>query len=89
MTNKNHILIIYETRKDSIISDLFTFGSLTAVVGIGVLLNSTALQWIAGLAWVAIMLAAGARKINNFKRCYTIAEARAVLDRLDKEGFSQ
>ncbi|MGH7250046.1 MAG: hypothetical protein ACREGC_03660 [Minisyncoccia bacterium] len=89
MANKNHILIIYESRKDSIITDLFTFGSLTAAVGMGVLLNSTALQWIAGLSWAAFVLGAGARKINNFKRSYTIAEARAYLDKIEKEGFNQ
>jgi len=46
------IVIIGEDWKLSIARDSVTFGGLLACVGVGVWVDSIALQWIGGIMWI-------------------------------------
>jgi hypothetical protein len=78
------VIIVRESVRESVITDGVTFGCLIASVAIGRYLDSGALQWIAGLMFVVFLLGRSIR--DGAKRFFTIAEARAELDRLEKEG---
>lgn len=84
MTDKTklEIIILHESVWDSIKTDIFTFGCLIASIYVGVLLQSSALQWIAGLM---LMLSIITRGIHKMERHMTIPQARIRLDELEKE----
>jgi hypothetical protein len=74
-------IVIYESLRDSIISDSYTFAMLMLVMGIGKFVGSDAIVWIGALMFLfGVMF----RTIAASKR-YTIDEARAELDRIEKE----
>jgi len=77
------IIVIKESLMVSIARDLFSCGSLLACVGVGVWVGSDALQWIAGLFWVIFAGAGGATMFGS--RAYTVEQARAKLDEIEKE----
>lgn len=51
------VVMVNETIVESIGRDAVTFVTLLGSVGIGVLVDSTALQWIAGLTWCVWFIA--------------------------------
>jgi len=82
MTDRKEVLIIHETVRESWIKDASTFALFLALIGIGVLLGSPAMQWVGALfGFLAIMYRASeARKQNTF----TVAEARSRLDEIEE-----
>lgn len=79
---KRHVLILRETVSESLISDGVTLAVGAVFVGLGVLLKSEAMQWLGA---ILTMLSVFARAIG-MKRIFTIAEARAELDRIEREA---
>lgn len=82
--SKREVILIRETLRDSVIRDLTTVICFVAMIGIGVWLDSSALQWIgAFLGFIAIM----SRSINLMEKSrYSIEEARRRLDELERQA---
>jgi hypothetical protein len=80
VSKEREVVIIRENVLESIIKDATTFASLSALIGLGWLIDSTAMQWLGALMGI---LAVGARASGyTAKHTYTIAQARARLDEL-------
>lgn len=79
---KRHVLIIRETVSESLISDGVTLAVGAVFVGLGVLLKSDAMQWLGA---ILTMLNVFARAMG-MRQVFTIAEARAELDRIEREA---
>ena len=80
MTDKREIIILHERLRDSLISDISTFGCMIAACYVGVALNSQALQWIAGLM---IVLGIVTRASKGMRQRFTIDQARKRLDQIE------
>lgn len=79
MTERVVIIILRETALQSLVADAGTVGSFLSLIGIGLWLDSAALQWVGAiLGFVFIIIRARGR---NKRR--TIAEARSYLDELE------
>lgn len=76
------VVIIRESTAESWAKDSFTFLMLTGLVGVGWLLDSSALQWVGALMGFATIcvVASGARA----RRTFDIAGARKRLDELER-----
>lgn len=75
------ILLIREGWVQSWLRDASTFALFIALIGIGVLLQSVALQWVGAL--IGFMHIAGSARRLYKANSYTIPEARAKLDELE------
>lgn len=74
------VIIVHERHMTSIKNDLFTFGMLTGMISLGVVLDSAAMQWIgAGMAMLGLVLRA-----SGETKSISIAEARARLDAIER-----
>lgn len=62
----------------SIARDLVSTGTLLGAIGVGVWLDSDALQWVAGIIWCLWLIGKGTELTE--KRTHTVAEARKLLD---------
>ena len=83
MTDKKEtqklIRIAHESLKDSILSDVFTFAMLAALIGLGVLLDSSAMQWVGAVMAFLGVFSKAARRLPLM----TLDEARHELDRIE------
>lgn len=77
------IIILHETLWQSVVRDTYTFGALAAVVGLGVYLESAALQWIGGIIWMMWLLSRAARLAGDKSSRLTVEEARRKLDDIE------
>ncbi|PWL18858.1 hypothetical protein DKP76_07290 [Falsochrobactrum shanghaiense] len=78
-TSKPEVIIVHETVLKSWMRDASTFILFAALIGIGVLLQSVALQWVGAIiAFITI-----SAKATNVGRSYSIPQARAKLDQLE------
>lgn len=78
--NEKIVIIVRESVLESWATDASTFALVVGLIGIGWLLGSNAMQWLGALfAFLTIL----ARAMTE--RVYTIAEARAELDRIERE----
>lgn len=78
--SKTHTIVIADDRLwKSVISDIVTFAMILAVIGIGVVLDSSAMQWTGALMLWCIAIGRAFGHKNK-----TIAEAREYLDNLEK-----
>jgi len=75
------VIVIHESVLASYLKDIGSVGSLTAAVGLGIWLDSAALQWVAGLLWIVMILLASFKSTND-KRM-TLADARKRLDEIE------
>jgi hypothetical protein len=88
MSKDTPVIVIKEPFWPSLVKDTYTAGTLLATVGVGVWIESSALQWAAGIIWILWVLGRAARfgKDNT----YSIPQARAKLDEIEanhpKEG---
>lgn len=80
MTRKTQVIIIRETIWESMISDGFTFLMVLALVGVGIMVNSIALQFIG----VIIALFLGLTMFMSQDDKMTIEQARAKLDEIER-----
>lgn len=81
MSKPQEVVIIHETVAKSWLRDLSTFALFTALIGLGVLLDSGAMQWMGAIiAFITIV----ARAVGTHKRSRkTISQARQFLDELE------
>jgi uncharacterized protein (AIM24 family) len=81
MTTTPDVIIIHETFVKSWLRDLSTFTLFVALIGLGIVLDSGAMQWMGAIiAFLTIMAkASGVQKKNR----RTIAEARKFLDDIE------
>lgn len=52
LPQKHEVILLQEGWLESLLKDTTTFGGLIAVVALGLILNSQALQWLGGLCWL-------------------------------------
>lgn len=62
---KAEIIYVHETFLESLARDAVTFVTLTACIGVGVYLDSTALQWIGGVMAIVMILSRGNLRIKR------------------------
>jgi hypothetical protein len=80
--SENKIMIIRESVRESWLIDGGTFLACLAIMVLSRLMDSQAMGW---LGFVALLVVAIGRMTNAAKkRYYTISEARAELDRIEK-----
>ena len=73
---------LHETMFQSISRDIVTVGCLAGLGVFSYWLGTSIIEWFS-IVIVIIMLIQGR---SRYKKCKTIAEARAELDRIEKEG---
>jgi len=76
------VILLQESVWQSFCRDALTFATFAAMIGLGVYLDSSAMQWVGGvLFFIALM----ARVVNTGKRnTYTIEQAREKLDEIEE-----
>lgn len=78
---KPTIILLRETWWQSLVKDAGSFAMVAGLAVVGVLLDSTALQWIGAIMGFIWVMARGSEAVRKAK-C-TIPEARAKLDELE------
>ena len=75
------IIVIDNRLLSSVVRDAISFGWLIAMMSIGLIMDSSAFQWLSGILCFAWLVS----RQNQFakKSRMTLAEARAFLDRLE------
>lgn len=81
MSKRPEVILVHETPAKSWLRDLSSVACFVALIGIGVLLGSSAMQWTGAVLGFLVLLNHGARidKDNRF----TIADARKRLDEIE------
>lgn len=83
MANKIELIVIREPVLESIGKDAGTFVMFAAMIGLGVLLDSSAMQWVGALLFLIGVIG---RSFYWMKRStLSIPEARAKLDQLERD----
>ena len=77
--SKPTVIIIHETVLQSLARDAGTFFMLAALIGLGVLLQSVALQWVGAIVGFMWIVAKGSKP----GRSVSIVDARKRLDELE------
>lgn len=85
MTNKapKNIIILHETMLHSIAKDVFSCAMLLATIGVGVYIDSGALQWCAGIFWIIWIFSKSVAYGKN--NAFSFDEARAKIDALEEK----
>ncbi len=84
MSDKPTVVLLKDTIAQSVIKNFAYFAMLTGTIGLGVYLQSSAMQW-AGFFLAAItIIGHGMRTLKDNR--LTIAQARAKLDEIEKGG---
>lgn len=79
---KERVIVVYhETALQSIVSDIFTVGSLVAAVAVGKWIDSSALQWIAGILTIIAVVTFKPKQGVTFT---DVEKAKAFLDTVAK-----
>jgi len=76
-----HIVIVDDRLWMSAGRDAVSFAVFFAMVGLGVFLQSSAMQWVGAMLWFLWIISKAASVEKRFKK--TIPEARAYLDMLE------
>lgn len=76
---ENTIIILKEPLMDSIAADLVTLATFSAMIGLGVYLQSTAMQWTGAVVFFMGTIGMEAHRREHL----TIAQARAKLDQIE------
>lgn len=77
------IILLRESWQSSLTKDAGTFVMLAGLIGLGVFVGSTALEWIGALLGMFWLVAKTMRTTDKYK--FSIAEARKRLDELELE----
>lgn len=75
------VILIRERLFDSIAKDVVSIGTLTAGIYVGVLMNSSAMQWVTALLWMLLVFGRAIKSGKNNR--LTIPEARKRLDEIE------
>lgn len=79
---KEEMVVIVDNRLwQSLGRDIATLGTFVSMIGLGVFLQSSAMQWVGGLIWFLWVI--GRAAIVEKKARMTIPQARAFLDKLE------
>lgn len=73
------VIIIHETVFKSWLRDASTFVLFLALIGIGILLQSVALQWVGAIIGFIVV----GTRASMIRKCFTIPDARKRLDELE------
>lgn len=65
MTETVKYIVVRESIRESIIRDATSFVTLTAMVGLGIVLESDAMQWIGGLLFLFVVFGKAAGKLKK------------------------
>lgn len=78
---KAKLILIRETAAESWTRDASTFVLVVAIIGVGVLLGSSAMQWVGALMAFIVITA----RATSFRKqhTFTVAEARKRLDEIE------
>lgn len=79
--SKEHVIVLHETTLQSWCRDASTFSLFVGLIGLGVFLDSGAMQWM-GAIFAFFAVSAKATGLHKRSR-KTIAEARAFLNELE------
>lgn len=77
------IILLRESWQSSLTKDAGTFVMLAGLIGLGVIVGSSALEWIGALMGMFWLVAKTTRATEKYK--FTIADARKRLDELELE----
>jgi uncharacterized iron-regulated membrane protein len=77
------IILLHETAGQSWLRDMSSVAGFIALIGIGVLLDSTAMQWTGAVLGFLVIIGRMMRVFKDSR--VTIAEARKRLDELEAE----
>ena len=83
MKDEKVVIIIHESFMESLKSDMITFGSTFLLIYLGILLESSAMQWLGALFAMIGILVRFSGKSKELRM--TIAEARKRLDELEAQ----
>ena len=78
MSDKTEVIFLHESARDSLVSDIGTFAMLAGLIGLGVYLESSAMQW-AGFIMVSIGIIGRAARMSKGKARHTPQEAADYL----------
>ena len=81
MSKEAPVVIIHETTLKSWLRDASTFALFASLIGLGIILNSGAMQWMGAI--IAFLTIGGKASGLHKKNRKTIAEARQFLDDLE------
>lgn len=82
MTDKREILIITESVGQSWRRDLSSLVTIIALIGIGILLKSNAMQWVGAILGFLMIMSRAARTVKDNR--FTVEEARKRLDEIER-----
>lgn len=74
------IILVHETALQSWLRDAGTFALFVALIGIGIVANSAAMQWIGAIMAFITSIIRSSGKVERL----SIAEARAKLDAIEE-----
>ncbi len=80
MKTEPEILVIHETVAKSRLRDLGTFVWVSAIIGLGVVLDSSAMQWFGAIVAFIILL----NRARGAVRRVDVAGARKLLDEIEQ-----
>ena len=78
---REYILVVDDRLWKSVSRDIVSIVTLFAMVGVGYVLGSVALQWIGGLIWILWIIA----RVDAQRKKMTISQARKRLDELERQ----
>jgi len=81
---KETIIIIHQTFLQSLLCDLATFLIILLLIGSGVLMESTAMQWL-GFIMVIFICFSRSRNNPSIHRVAGFNEARKIITKLEQE----
>lgn len=62
------VVILHESVFQSVVRDLFTFAMVVGIIGVGVVVGSSAMQWVGFLMVITFLFAKGLqRKVKSIK----------------------
>lgn len=82
MADKPEIIIIRTTRSEMLKRLAFSFSAAIVMIGVGVVLESSAMQWT-GAALFFLMCFVMSARLQNDRDRLTIPQARTRLDELE------
>lgn len=81
MTTKTEIIVLYETGVQSLIRDIASTAMFVSLIGIGVLLESAAMQWVGAIIGFLTITTFATRMFRQSR--YTIEQARKRIDEIE------
>lgn len=81
---KPTVIIVHETVAQSWATDASTFALFAALIGLGWVLGSDAMQWVGAFIGFTVIISRSVEKKTS--RRFTVEEARLELDRIERKS---